>query len=233
MPPLLILVTGDPPPAVRAAHGGYDDMIRRTIGEAWEGGYAVADARAPLAPPGGHAGVVVTGSSASVHHREPWMLAAEAWLRNEVGRGTPVLGICFGHQLLAQALGGEVTPNPRGQERGTVPIRATGADGLLPAGATFPGNAWHDDTVARLPPGAVSLAISDRDENQMLRFAPRCHGVQFHPEFDGAVLRSYVAARADELRADGHDVPALERTASDTAASAGLLSRFAALLRER
>lgn len=227
---LVVLVTGDPPPSVAAAHGGYDEMVRRTIRPAWEGELSSVDARAGLPALDDAPVVVVTGSSATAYHREPWMLATESWLRAAVARGGHVFGICFGHQLLAQALGGEVILNPRGQERGTMRIDVTGDDPLLPRGATsLAGNLWHDDTVVRPPTGAVSLARTDRDGCQLLRFAPRAWGAQFHPEFDGAVLRAYLDAKREELLAGGHDLAALSATARDTPDAAAVLQRFVAL----
>src|SRR5262245_61079370 len=78
----------------------------------------------PLPAPESPAGVVVTGSSAMVSHREPWSELTAEWLARAVELGTPVLGICYGHQLLAHALGGAVGRNPRGREIGTVEVRS-------------------------------------------------------------------------------------------------------------
>lgn len=205
-------------------------MICRVVGRCWRGPYATTDVRQGLPDRDDAAAVIVTGSPASVHHREPWMLATESWLRGAVARGTPLFGICFGHQLLAQALGGDVTVNPRGQERGTVTIEVAEEDPLLGASRQpFLANAWHDDTVIRPPAGAVTVARSARDGCQMLRLAPRAYGAQFHPEFDRAVLRSYVAARDGELTAAGHDVAALRSGIRETPDSAEVLRRFVAL----
>ena len=77
-----------------------------------------------LPPPAQISGAVVTGSHAMVSHREPWSEATGAWLAQLVAHGTPLLGICFGHQLLAHALGGEAGNHPGGPEIGTVPHRA-------------------------------------------------------------------------------------------------------------
>ena len=153
MKPLGILVTGDPVPAARAARGGFDTMIRDAARGAWPGKWTAFDARgtAPLPDPESLAGVIVTGSSSSVTSREPWILAAERWLRGAVERSTPVLGICFGHQLLGSALGGSVAANPRGREIGTVRLDLVAADPLL-AGSHPPlhANTTHVDSVVTL-----------------------------------------------------------------------------------
>src|SRR6478609_4458543 len=106
---ILVLKTGEPVPKVAATRGQFADLIAGSIGDAFQGEYAVVDVRAEAPPAlGDDALVVITGSSANVPDREPWMRRTEAWLREVVAAGTPTFGICFGHQLLAQALGGEV-----------------------------------------------------------------------------------------------------------------------------
>jgi len=117
------------------------------------------------------------------------------------------LGICFGHQLLAQALGGNVERNPRGREIGTVRVK------LLPEAsrdALFLGlpselevNATHVDTVTRLPEGATLLASTSLERHAAYRVGESAWGVQFHPEIDGDVMRGYVRAREPVIREEG------------------------------
>lgn len=224
--PIVLGVTGDPVPEVLAARGGFDRILAEALGD-HPGGYQTVDLRerslAGLAP----AGVVLSGSSAHVQDREPWMVRAEASLREIVARGVPVFGVCFGHQLLAQALGGEVQPNPRGREISTVTIERLGADPLLEGlDERFQANACHSDTVSRLPPDAVVLGRNAADAHQIVRFAPRAYGVQFHPEFDQAIMRGYVRARREALAREGLDATLLEARAADTPAAQRLLARF-------
>jgi GMP synthase (glutamine-hydrolysing) len=208
---IIIVKTGEPVPSVRERRGEFADLIEQTIGPAWGGGYQVVDARAEAPPTAGAAdgaaAVVITGSAASVADREPWMLRAEAWLRAVVAAGTPTFGICFGHQLLAQALGGEVRRNPRGREMGTKIIERTANDPLFEGLPDhFLAQVTHVDTVARLPPGAAVLARSALEDHHAIRFSEACYGVQFHPELDADVLRAYVASRREILQAEGFDV---------------------------
>jgi GMP synthase (glutamine-hydrolysing) len=109
-----------------------------------------------------------------------WLLAAS--------HSVPVLGVCFGHQLLAHALGGAVERHPRGPEVGTVGVELTGAGRRDPlfAGLDSPlaVQASHEDHVAVAPPGAVILALNEHDPVQAFAHGPRLRGVQFHPEFD-------------------------------------------------
>lgn len=210
---ITILKMGDTLPPTQARLGGFHDLIARAIGDAWVGRYQVVDARpagAVFPAPDSAAAFVLTGSAASVADREPWVLRAEAWLRDVVARGTPTIGICFGHQILAQALGGSVARNPRGREMGTVTIERMADDVLfdgLPA--RFPANVTHVDSVVRLPPGAVLLARSALESHHALRFTEACYGVQYHPEVDASVMRDYLETRREALSAEGFEVDAM------------------------
>ncbi|MCB9578093.1 MAG: glutamine amidotransferase [Polyangiaceae bacterium] len=229
MKPLGILVTGVPVPLAQERRGSFVDMIRAALAD---GGprpivafQADADDALPAAADLG--ALLITGSAASVTERAPWMLRGEAWLAGVVAAGLPVFGLCFGHQMLAQALGGRVTANPRGREIGTVTIRRVADDELL-SDSTFDANMTHVDSVVELPPGARRIGESDLDPNAAIRFGPRVWGVQFHPEFDATTLRAYVRQRADVLQREGFAPEALEAAASDAPRSRALLARFVA-----
>jgi GMP synthase (glutamine-hydrolysing) len=225
-PTVLVVLAGAPGPAVRAAHGGFDRWFRERLEPA---------AEVRLVPredfrPGDGDGVVVTGSYASVTERAPWMRALGAALLEAAAR-VPVLGVCFGHQLLADALGGAVERNPRGPEVGTREVELTAAgladplfEGLPPRLAVLQ---EHEDHVPAPPPGAILLATSAHAPVQSLAHGPRLRTVQFHPEFTAARVR----AMCDEERAwvdrGGaglyHEVMAGLR---DTPVAAGLLQRW-------
>ncbi|RMG34448.1 MAG: glutamine amidotransferase [Gammaproteobacteria bacterium] len=149
----------------------------------------------PLPSPEQVAGVVITGSGAMVTERAPWMQATEAWIRELVARETPLLGICFGHQLLAQALGGMVGDNSKGIEVGTVLTRLTPEAWRDPLFAGWPAvaqvQASHQQSVLRLPPDAVPLCSSEQDPHHAFRLGSRTWGVQFHPEFDARIVAAY------------------------------------------
>src|SRR5688572_33354713 len=104
------------------------------------------------------------------------MLASERYLAGAVEAGVHVLGICFGHQLLGQALGGRVERNPLGREIGTVTAEVLAADPILSERRPFTVNATHVDSVTELPPGAQVLARTARDPHSVLRFGPRAWG---------------------------------------------------------
>ncbi|OPY91282.1 MAG: GMP synthase (glutamine-hydrolyzing) [Syntrophus sp. PtaU1.Bin208] len=176
-------------------------------------------------------GVVVTGSHAMVTDRLPWSMALEAWVPPLIEAGTPFLGICYGHQLLAQALGGTVGFHPEGKEIGTVDIH------LLPASSTDPlfcglpspflVHTTHAQSVLSLPQDAVRLASNSFEANHAFRIGPCAWGIQFHPEYDKKIMASYVVEQAKELEASGRDIRELRRTIRDTPVAAQILRRFA------
>ena len=169
-----------------------------------------------------------------VSDREEWSEASARWLRDVVeGDRIPVLGLCYGHQLIAHALGGEVGTNPRGREMGTVevslPERAVADDPLLEAGL-YPGHMSHLEAVLRPPSDARILATTKLDPHAALQFGPRQWGVQFHPEFDLEIMRRYVEARREILVGEGRDPDAIIRAAVETPGIARLLARFAVIV---
>ena len=232
----LIVKAGGTLPELRERRGDYEAWIAAGMGFAAVDVDVVAVANGEELPaPDAPAGVVVTGSSAMVSHREPWSERTAAWLARAVERDTPVLGICYGHQLLAHALGGEVGCNPRGREIGTVIVRSlppAQRDPLLGVwGEAGPAHVTHLESVLALPAGTVRLAESDLDPVQAFSAGPRAWGVQFHPEFDADTVRAYLVARSEKVRAEGQDPEALLAAVRETPGGPRILRRFAELIR--
>ena len=232
---VLVIKTGATLPELRLRRGDYEDWIVAGLGLPWERiELVVAYESETLPGPHELAGVVMTGSSALVSAREPWSERAAAWLREAVVTGTPLLGICYGHQLLAQALGGRVGRNPRGREIGTVAVELHAAarqDALLGGlPAQLKVQATHVESVLELPPGARLLASSATDPHQAFACGERAWGVQFHPEFDAEVVRTYLEVRREEIRGEGIDPEPLERSVEESPHGKQLLRRFAELL---
>lgn len=145
-------------------------------------------------------GVLILGGRMNVHDAtQPWLPGVKRLIVEAVARDVPVLGICLGHQLIADALGGEVTVTlPEGPERGPVEVRWLAEARLDPvvsdaaaAGCgTYP--AMHDDGVRKLPPGAVHLASGTQHPFQAFRVGSAI-GVQFHPEASPQVMGEWSA----------------------------------------
>jgi GMP synthase (glutamine-hydrolysing) len=236
MKPLLILKTGERIAQASWRGGDFEDWILEAAGLA-SADACVVDARHDTNAyprPETLAGVIVTGSAAMVSERASWSEAAARWLAKVVEAETPVLGICFGHQLLAHALGGRVGRNPLGREIGTVEVHLTAAArddalfGALPPQLRV--QATHVESVLDAPHGARILATNAHDPHQALRFGRCAWGVQFHPELDARLIQTYIAAREGAIRQEGLNADALSRAAADSEDGGRLLRRFGRLL---
>lgn len=161
---------------------------------------------------------IVTGSKASTYWEEPWIDELEAWLREADDRGIPLLGVCFGHQIVAQALGGDVEDMEE-YELGYHEVRRTGNSPLFDGlGHQFTAFCTHHDEVTALPPGAQAHAETDAAVQAYRRDSS--FGVQFHPEFDRATAERVIdgkelpAGRIEDAKATvtEENVAAAERT---------------------
>lgn len=248
-PRATIFKTGDTVPEVIEAFGDYDVMFRRVLEPAGvECEVVAAHEGAALPDPAGVEMAIITGSPGSVTAPEPWAEALAEWCRRAHAARRPVLGVCYGHQLLAYAHGGAVESSAAGMEIGSTDVELTGAgrdDPLLGALGDTQGilrfNQVHGDVVTRLPEGAVHLAKNPHTVNQAFRLGDRCWAVQFHPEFPRQIMGQYIDARADRVRAlaaqAGLDpdavIEAARRSVADTPAGPALLRRFVELARAR
>jgi GMP synthase (glutamine-hydrolysing) len=234
--PTLILKAGDKLVELEDCPGDFEDWIAAGLGPE-AGTVRVLDVRAmpELPDPASVGRVVVTGSAAMVTDRAPWVEATANWLCEAVVAHTPVLGICFGHQLLAHALGGEVGYNPNGVEVGSVALslEPAAADDPLFSGwpVAEPVNMSHRQAVLALPGDVVPLARTASDPHAAFRHGDRAWGVQFHPEFDAIVTRAHVGWYAGFLEARGDDVGKLQAACVETPRAHALLARFAAIPR--
>lgn len=228
--PFLIIETGRPVASMRR-HGGFPHWIRTAAALPCDHAVVVdVESGAGLPRRDGFAGVIVTGSGAMVTERLDWSERAAAWLHDAAHAGTPLFGICYGHQLIAHALGGEVGDNPQGREMGTVGIALSpeAAGDALFAGlpARFPAQATHLQSVLRAPAGATVLATSAQDACHAFRWGESVWGVQFHPEFSAGHMRGYVAARAEALASEGACAKQVARAVSAAPQPRRVLRRF-------
>ena len=231
---VLLMKTGETLAPLRAQGEDFEDWIRSGLGLSIEETPTVSVHMGDLLPPVSTlAGVVITGSPAMLTDGAAWNLVAVHWLRDALALGLPVLGICYGHQLLAHACGGHVDYHPNGREIGTVPVALTAAafgDALLGGlPSRFHAHTNHSQAVLRLPDSAVLLGASAHDAHQAFRIGERAWGVQFHPEFTARIMRTYVQVRHAVLREEGFDVDTLLRDVVETPAASAVLRRFAAL----
>ena len=219
-----ILQCGAPPEALAARHGTYADMAARLLGP----GRAVVtyDAARGRLPPAADAcdGYVMTGSPAGVYDDLPWIAPLLGFLRQARGRAK-LVGLCFGHQAMAQAFGGEVAKWPGGWgvglHRYDVRHRAAWMDGAAAVHAA----ASHQDQVTACPPDA-RVALS----SPFTRFAGLdygdCISFQFHPEFDAAFATALIESRRAVFGALADDAIASYAGPDDRARVAGWIGRF-------
>jgi GMP synthase (glutamine-hydrolysing) len=228
--PFLILETGQPVASMRR-HRGFPHWIRVAAGLERDAAVVVnVEAGEPLPSREGFAGAIVTGSGAMVTDRHDWSECAADWLRDAAHDGLPLFGICYGHQLIAHALGGEVDYHPAGREMGTVglELHPQAEQDPLFAGLPpqFPAQATHLQSVLRAPEGATVLAKSAHDACHAFRWGDRAWGVQFHPEFSATHMRGYVRAREEALVREGRCHKQLARDVSATPHARLVLRRF-------
>ena len=234
---MVILKVGDTLPGIVEARGDFDDWVAPMLG--WPGeDLLIVEAHRdePLPPTDEISGTVVTGSPAMVTDREPWSERSGRWLTELVEAQTPIFGICYGHQLLAQALGGEVGKNPRGREIGTVDVELFDHhDDPLFAGLASPlqAHTTHVESVLRLPDGARHFGRNEADAHHVFRVGTHAWGVQFHPEFDADIMRRYIRARREILLGEGLDADRIDESVSETPRASGLVERFGEFVRQR
>jgi GMP synthase (glutamine-hydrolysing) len=232
MKPLLILQTGRVPAPIRARLGDFPHWFRLGLKLAPER-MRIVNVEAGEVPPSPStiSATVITGSGAMITERANWSERAADWIRAAMDAGLPMLGVCYGHQLMAHALGGSVGWLPGGCEIGTRRIETldTAVDDPLLAGMPrhFLAHTTHSQSVLQPPHGARILAGSAQDPHQMLRYADHAVSMQFHPEFSVAAMRAYLHLRADTLRQEGLNVTALLKAVTAAPVARRLLRRFA------
>lgn len=229
--PVLIIHTGNPDKVLRGSHGDYAEMLRHAAGLLPQEVQVIKVYHGEtMRPASSYRAALITGSPAMVTDREPWSERTADWIREAAAFGLPMFGICYGHQLLAHALGGSVDYNPLGRELGTQIVEclpaAVGDPLMTGMPERFPAQLLHAQSVTQLPPGAVALARSDMDPHQLVRLAPFIYSAQFHPEFGCEFMRDHLERYAEDYKKEGLDIPALVQGLGPTPTAGNLVRRF-------
>ncbi len=183
-----------------------------------------------LPDPGTAGAVVITGSHDMVTRKHCWSEKLIEWITAAVETSVPILGICYGHHLLARAIGGEVGDNPLGKEFGTVSVQLTSESKKDIVFRDLGEKIWvhvaHTQSVLSLPSSASILARNDHDQFHAFRYGNNAWGVQFHPEFNAFITRYYLDKFKQSLEAEGKSYDQLLRSVSEQPVGSVILKRF-------
>ena len=219
-----ILETGLVPDDLRARHGSYPDLFARLLAPhgfdfaAWR----VVEMAFPDSVHDAE-GWLITGSRHGAYEDHPFIPPLEALIRQAVAEAVPVVGICFGHQIVAQALGGRVEKFQGGW--------AVGAQEYDFDGRSLRLNAWHQDQVIEPPEGAEVIATHPFCAYAGLRYGDRALTVQAHPEFDDAFVGGLIETRGRGVVPDDRLDAAIARLGGPSDADA-IAARIAAFFRQ-
>jgi len=210
-----ILATGTTPDELLSQYGSYASMVKQLFAEAgYTFSYEVFDVRDDMFPTdtGTFDGWVITGSKFNTCENRPWMVRLRQLIVEISTTGKPMIGICFGHQIIAEALGGSVGINSAGWGTGLHQYQVVNHADLIPAAThAFTLCAMHHYQVTEKPERATVLASSDFCPNAALLYDCNMLSFQAHPEFTVGYERELI-----ELR-EGEPIPV-------DAANAGLAS---------
>jgi GMP synthase-like glutamine amidotransferase len=198
-----VLKTGRPPRPAIPQFGTYPDMFKRLLGaDAYDWRvYAADEGEYPETPEACDA-YIVTGSAAGVYDDDPWIARLLDFLRTAKGRAK-LVGVCFGHQAMAQAFGGRVIKSPNGWGIGAHDYRIVRREPWMDAAAHVRMPASHQDQVVEAPPAAEVVAASDFTPFAMLAWRDQpAISMQPHPEFEPAYAKALIEARRGKVYAD-------------------------------
>ena len=230
-PSILLIQTGSAIESLLNCEGDLPKWYQRALGVQEEDMEVVQVFNGETLPAvGQHRVAVITGSGAMVSHRHAWSERTAEWIRQAMAQDMPMFGVCYGHQLIAHALGGVVDDHPKGLEIGCLEValhaQASNDPLLQPLPPTFLAHLTHFQSVLRLPPAALALAHSAHDAHQIVRYGPHAVSTQFHPEFTPRISGAYLQHRASVVAAQGQDGEALQAGLTTTPEAQSVLKTF-------
>jgi GMP synthase-like glutamine amidotransferase len=206
---IALLACDDVPSRFRHIAGGYQDMfdalLRPHMPDLAFTRYDVREGEIP-ATPDAHDVYLCTGSRHSVYDAVDWIEPLKAFVRDIHDTGKTFVGICFGHQLLAQALGGEVTKAEQGWGIGVLDMDIVQPEPWMqPAQNHCAIQYMHGDQVQHLPPESTLLAVAPHCPVAMFKVRETMLGIEGHPEFPAAYEEALLLSRRERIGADAVD----------------------------
>ena len=204
-----ILQTGHAPDPLRGELGDYDDLFRQLLDgheftfQTW----SVVDGEFPADVTEAD-GWLITGSKHGAYEPHDWIPPLEQFVRDTYDDGRPMIGVCFGHQIIAQALGGKVEKFAAGWSVGRTEYQLHGQTVAL--------NAWHQDQVVERPEGAIPTGQSDFCENAALLYGDKMWSIQPHPEFSAEFIDGLIKTRGKGVVPQEHLTAATNALATPT-----------------
>jgi GMP synthase-like glutamine amidotransferase len=218
-----VLETGYPPAPLAERFGDYPAMFARLLGPGFEiERFDVLAGELPGAA--AHNAYLITGSPAGVYDPLPWIEPLEQFIR--AANGAKMIGVCFGHQVMAQALGGEVIKSPKGWGAGLHRYTVIRDEPWIDTGGTIAIPASHQDQVVVQPPNTEVVAASDFTPFAALAWTDRpAISFQFHPEFTPEFAKALIDKRYDNIPNSDAAIASLDAP-NDNEVVAGWIRNF-------
>jgi GMP synthase-like glutamine amidotransferase len=211
-----VLETGAPPGDLQERFGRYPQMFETLLAGrdyAWSS-YDVRRGVFPARPDACDA-YIITGSAAGAYDPEPWIGQTEEFLRAAKNK-TRLIGVCFGHQLMAQAFGGKVIKSPKGWAIGLQRYEVERREPWIGGEASVASAASHQDQVVELPPNAQIVAGSDFTPMGVIAYTDQSAiSIQLHPEFAPDYAKALIGARRERYEAAAADAALASYDAPD------------------
>ncbi|RDX34220.1 glutamine amidotransferase [Arcobacter sp. HD9-500m-PIT-SAG03] len=180
-------------------------------------------------------GVIITGSHTMVTQEFSWSVSIEKFIRTLFTNNIPLLGICYGHQLIAKSLGGKVDYHEKGMELGCVEIKSNEHaknDAIFKyIPSSFNAHVIHSQSIIKLPKHAILLASNDFENTHAFKMEPCTWGVQFHPEFNDYIMKSYIYEASKMKNINENDKHRLINNVKNTPAANEIIPLFVKVLR--
>ncbi len=235
MKKIIVIKTGDTFLDIQTQMGDFEDWIITGMGVDKHLVQVVDVPRGDSLPSSRSCkGVVIAGSHAMVTEELSWSMDIERWIPECIQSNIPVLGICYGHQLLAKAMGGKVDFHSQGIEIGTtrIGIKEAGSSDPLFKGIQEPflAHVCHSQTITRLPEAAICIAANGYESTHAFKIGSSAWGVQFHPEYNEDIMNAYVQNMKSGIAGSDSDISKILNQIEPTPSALKILNRFGELV---